>query len=130
MEQALTNGGQTGKNAVPVVPNKFESADTADFFAIGLPGFTLPAWSPFFFRRFLSVSDFSWDFSQYASTAVYLHFRAFQLVRIRMVILVLGAKVIPGFDGKARSSLLFSQKISSPVGSIFCEKPCISESLP
>ena len=41
------------------------------------------------------------------------------------VISVLGAKVTPGFDGKARSSLLFSGKISSPVGGIFPEKPCI-----
>ncbi len=38
------------------------------------------------------------------------------------VISVLGAKVTPGFDGKARSSLLFSGKISSPLGSIFPEK--------
>jgi hypothetical protein len=28
-------------------------------------------------------------------------------------------------DGNARSSLLFSAKISSPAGSIFPEKPCI-----
>ena len=41
------------------------------------------------------------------------------------VISVLGAKVIPGLDGNARSSLLFSEKISSPAGSIFSEKPCI-----
>ena len=41
------------------------------------------------------------------------------------VISVLGAKVIPGLDGNARSSLLFSVKISSPAGSIFPEKPCI-----
>ncbi|EFV65147.1 hypothetical protein HMPREF9011_04452 [Bacteroides sp. 3_1_40A] len=41
------------------------------------------------------------------------------------VISVLGAKVIPGLDGNARSSLLFSAKISSPAGSIFPEKPCI-----
>ncbi|WP_289876328.1 hypothetical protein, partial [Bacteroides caecimuris] len=34
------------------------------------------------------------------------------------VISVLGAKVIPGLDGNARSSLLFSAKISSPAGSI------------
>ncbi len=34
------------------------------------------------------------------------------------VISVLGAKVIPGLDGKARSSLLFSAEISSPSGSI------------
>ena len=43
----------------------------------------------------------------------------------QVVILVLGAKVIPGLDGKARSSLLFSGKISSPAGSIFPGKPCI-----
>ena len=41
------------------------------------------------------------------------------------VISVLGAKVIPGLDGNARSSLLFSEKISNPAGSIFPEKPCI-----
>ena len=35
------------------------------------------------------------------------------------VISVLGAKVISGLDGNARSSLLFSAKISSPSGSIF-----------
>ena len=34
------------------------------------------------------------------------------------VISVLGAKVIPGLDGKARSSLLFSAETSSPSGSI------------
>ena len=43
----------------------------------------------------------------------------------QIVISVLGAKVIPGLDGNARSSLLFSEKISSPAGSIFPEKPCI-----
>ena len=37
----------------------------------------------------------------------------------QVVIFVLGAKVIPGSDGNARSSLLFSGKISSPAGSIF-----------
>lgn len=41
------------------------------------------------------------------------------------VFFVLGAKVIPRLDGNARSSLLFSAKISSPSGSIFPEKPCI-----
>ena len=37
----------------------------------------------------------------------------------------MGAKVIPGLDGEARSSLLFSVKISSPAGSILTEKHCI-----
>lgn len=45
------------------------------------------------------------------------------------VISVLGAKVIPGLDGKARSSLLFSAEISSP-GSISAKNlaspnPCL-----
>ena len=38
------------------------------------------------------------------------------------VISVLGAKVIPGLDGKARSSLLFSAEISSPVRVVFPRK--------
>ena len=46
------------------------------------------------------------------------------------VIFVLGAKVIPGLDGKARSSLLFSAEISSPAGSISAKNlaspnPCL-----
>ena len=59
-----------------------------------------------------------------------LHFRLPPFSRLSVtphqaVISVLGAKVIPGLDGNARSSLLFSEKISSPAGSIFPEKPCI-----
>ena len=46
------------------------------------------------------------------------------------VISVLGAKVIPGLDGNARSSLLFSAEISSPAGSISAKNlaspnPCL-----
>ena len=41
------------------------------------------------------------------------------------VIFVLGAKVTPGLYGKARSSLLFSGKISSLSGSIFPENTAI-----
>ena len=33
-------------------PNKFESADTAHFFDVGLPGFTLPVWFISFFSAF------------------------------------------------------------------------------
>ena len=64
------------------------------------------------------------------SCLICLHFRLPPFSRLSVtphqaVISVLGAKVIPGLDGNARSSLLFSEKISSPTGSIFPEKPCI-----
>lgn len=74
---------QTGKNAVYVGPNEFESAYTAYFFTgvcpvsrsrHGLLSFSV---FPFFNGFLLGI------FSKYASTAVYLHFCAFQLVRIR-----------------------------------------------
>lgn len=86
--------------------------------------FTL-RWSLFpfgdsFFTDFL-LKFFS---TQSASVFVYLHFAPFSEPH-QSVIFVLGAKVIPGLDGKARSSLLFSVKISSPAGSILTEKPCI-----
>ena len=71
-------------------------------------------------------TDFPLKFfsTQSASVFVYLHFAPFSEPH-QSVIFVLGAKVIPGLDGNARSSLLFSEKISSPAGSIFPEKPCI-----
>jgi len=94
------------------------------FLADGLPGFTLPA-------MFFSVGDvFFTDFSfevflsnlpPLPFTSIFAPFSEPH----QAVISVLGAKVTPGFDGKARSSLLFSGKISSPLGSIFPEKPCI-----
>ena len=64
------------------------------------------------------------------SCLICLHFRLPPFSRLSVtphqaVISVLGAKVIPGLDGNARSSLLFSAKISSPAGSILTEKPCI-----
>lgn len=83
-------------------------------------GYILFCWKGFLFSR-ISLLKFS---VQSASTSVYLHFRAFQGAH-QVVISVLGAKVIPGLDGNARSSLLFSEKISSPAGSIFPVKPCI-----
>ena len=74
------------------------------------------------FTGFQTVSSF-YGFSpevfstQSASVFVYLHFAPFSEPH-QSVIFVLGAKVIPGLDGKARSSLLFSAEISSPSGSI------------
>ena len=58
------------------------------------------------------------------SCLICLHFRLPPFSRLSVtphqaVISVLGAKVITGLDGNARSSLLFSGKISSPAGSIF-----------
>ena len=96
------------------------------FLAGGLPGSTLPAMSLFLFGVFpfsrISLLKFS--------CLICLHFRLPPFSRLSVtphqaVISVLGAKVIPGLDGNARSSLLFSAKISSPAGSIFPEKPCI-----
>ena len=94
------------------------------FLADGLLGFTLPA-------MFFSVGDvFFTDFSfevflsnlpPLPFTSIFAPFSGPH----QAVISVLGAKVIPGLDGKARSSLLFSVKISSPAGSILTEKPCI-----
>lgn len=86
--------------------------------------FTLPVMS-FSFWWFLFYGFSPEVFStQSASVFVYLHFAPFSEPH-QSVIFVLGAKVIPGLDGKARSSLLFSVKISSPAGSILTEKPCI-----
>jgi len=92
-----------------------------DFLADGLPGFTLPA-------MFFSVGDvFFTDFSfevflsnlpPLPFTSIFAPFSGPH----QAVIFVLGAKVTPGLDGKARSSLLFSEKISSPAGSILAEK--------
>ena len=80
----------------------------------------------FFLLVILFFTDFPLKFfsTQSASVFVYLHFAPFSKPH-QSVIFVLGAKVIPGLDGKARSSLLFSAKISSPAGSILTEKPCI-----
>ena len=88
------------------------------FLADGLPGFTLPA-------MFFSVGDvFFTDFSfevflsnlpPLPFTSIFAPFSEPH----QAVIFVLGAKVTPGLYGKARSSLLFSGKISSPSGSIF-----------
>lgn len=84
----------------------------------GLPGFTLPAvslfllWTSFF-------TDFS--FEVFLSNLPPLPFTSISAPFSephQAVISVLGAKVIPGLDGKARSSLLFSAEISSPAGSI------------
>ena len=87
--------------------------------------FTLPVMS-FSFWWFFFFTDFPLKFfsTQSASVFVYLHFAPFSKPH-QSVIFVLGAKVIPGLDGKAMSSLLFSVKISSPAGSILTEKPCI-----
>jgi len=80
----------------------------------------------FFFQSVLLFYEFSLKF-------LYSNLPLFSFTSIlrlsveshQAVIFVLGAKVITGLDGKARSRLLFSAKISSPSGSISAEKPCI-----
>ena len=94
------------------------------FLAGGLPGFTLPTMSFFggtsFFHGFLFWSFLS-NLPLLPFTSIFAPFSESH----QAVISVLGAKVTPGFDGKARSSLLFSGKISSPSGSIFQQNSSI-----
>ena len=102
---------------------------------VGSETFILPCWwfcpfhasyNVFFFQSVLLFYGFSLKF-------LYSNLPLFSFTSIlrlsveshQAVIFVLGAKVIPGLDGKARSRLLFSAKISSPAGSISAEKPCI-----
>lgn len=68
-------------------------------------------------------------FSGSASIFVSLNFCAFQQPHLA-AISVLAAKVISGIDGNARSSLLFSGKISNPAGRIFPKNLASSTSLP
>ncbi len=93
---------------------------TKPYFLVGgLPGFTLPA------MLFLFVGDFfftDFSFEIFQSNLPLLPFTSISAPFSephQAVISVLGAKVITGLDGNARSSLLFSGKISSPAGSIF-----------
>ena len=126
MKQVATHSGQSGKNdccrpAGQVLSDRKTIILPLLWFAL----FTLPVMS-FSFWWFFFFTDFPLKFfsTQSASVFVYLHFAPFSEPH-QSVIFVLGAKVIPGLDGKARSSLLFSVKISSPAGSILTEKPCI-----
>ena len=83
------------------------------FLAGGLPGFTLPAMS-FFVEGISFFTDFS--FEVFCLICLYFRLPPFSRLSVALhqaVISVLGAKVTPGFGGKARSSLLFSGKISS-----------------
>ena len=75
---------------------------------------------PFPFWRFPFFTDFSFEvfLSNLPPLPFTSIFASFSEPH-QAVISVLGAKVIPGLDGNARSSLLFSGKISSPAGSIF-----------
>ena len=95
------------------------------FLAGGLPGFTLPSVYFPFFKWFLFHGFLFWSFLSNLPLLPFTSIFAPFSEPHQAVISVLGAKVTPGFDGKARSSLLFSGKISSPLGSIFPEKPCI-----
>jgi len=77
------------------------------------------------FCGFLSLKFFSGS----ASIFVSLNFCAFQQPHLA-AISVLAAKVISGIDGNARSSLLFSGKISNPAGRIFPKNLASSTPLP
>ncbi len=125
MGQAVTGGGQTRKNAVSDDPNEFELIDTAYFFWWCLPGFTLTAWFSFSFGCFFLLR-ISLDILFPICLCCRLpSFSRLSVGTHQAVISVLGAKVIPGLDGKARSSLLFSGKILPAGLEIFPEKPYI-----
>ena len=118
MKQAATHS-RTNREECLLPPGWTSSvgSETSILPLSGFALFTLPV--KYFFQTVSSFTDFPLkSFStQSASVFVYLHFAPFCEPH-QSVIFVLGAKVIPGLDGKARSSLLFSAEISSPSGSI------------
>lgn len=107
MKQAVPHSRQTGKNVVT------------------LPGCVSFSFWILSFCGFLSLKFFSGS----ASIFVSLNFCAFQQPHLA-AISVLAAKVISGIDGNARSSLLFSGKISNPAGRIFPKNLASSTPLP
>ena len=119
--------GQTGKKDCFRPAGQVQSDRKHSYFLVdGLP-FSRFRWYLLSFSRFFFFYGFSLKFFFYSNLPL---FSFTSILRLSVeshqaVIFVLGAKVIPGFDGKARSSLLFSAKISSPSGSILAEKPCI-----
>ena len=107
-----------GRMILSIRPNTFGQTDKNILPCRWFARFTLPA-------MFFSVGDvFFTDFSfeVFLSNLPLLPFTSIFAPFSephQAVIFVLGAKVTPGLYGKARSSLLFSGKISSPSGSIF-----------
>ena len=83
MGQAVTNDRQTGR--MPYLTTQMNLSQQIRHTSLCMfARFHTSGMAPFFFWLFLSDTDFLLGFlSQYASASVYLHFRAFQLVRIR-----------------------------------------------
>ena len=117
--------GQTGKKECCRPVEQVPSDRKHSYFLVGGLPFSRFRWFPFllvvpsfygFPLKFLYSNLPLFSFTSILRLSVEPH---------QSVIFVLGAKVIPGFDGKARSRFLFSAKISSPSGSISAEKPCI-----
>ena len=111
--------GKPGRIFLSIRPNTFGQTDKNILPCKWLPSFTLPAmffpfdgdsiFTDFHFEVFLP------NLPLLPFTSIFAPFSEPH----QAVIFVLGAKVTPGLYGKARSSLLFSGKISSPSGSIF-----------
>ena len=85
------------------------------FLVSGLPGFTFPSMSFSSCWEVSSLTDFPFEVFQsnlplLPFTSIFAPFSEPH----QAVIFVLGAKVTPGFDGNARSSLLFCAEISTP----------------
>ncbi len=112
--------GKPGRMPVPSHLKVFSRSDTDIHPLCGICRSTLSDKSLFLLIQILG--DFFSNLPPSLFTSIFTSFSEPH----QSVISVLGAKVIPGLDENARSSLLFSAKISSPSGSIFPEKPCIS----
>ena len=114
---AHTQPDKPGRMIVATRLNKFRRIGNNHTSFVVVCPFHAPVMSfPFWLFLFYGFSPEVFS-TQSASGFVYLHFAPFSEPH-QSVIFVQGAKVIPGLDGKARSSLLFSAEISSPSGSI------------
>ena len=114
---AHTQPDKPGRMIVATRLNKFRRIGNNHTSFVVVCPFHAPVMSfPFWLFLFYGFSPEVFS-TQSASVFVYLHFAPFSEPH-QSVIFVLGAKVIPGLDGKARSSLLFFAEISSPAGSI------------
>ena len=119
MEQAVTHSRQTGKKILSAHPDTSGQTDKTIlpyrwFARFHITGYVLFCWELPFFTDF-PFEVFLPNLPLLPFTSIFAPFSEPH----QAVIFVLGAKVTSGLYGKARSSLLFSGKISSLSGSIF-----------
>ena len=112
--------GKPGRMILSVRPDTLGQTDKIILPCRWFARFHASGWCSFSFWRFPFFTDFSFEvflsnLPPLPFTSIFAPFSEPH----QAVIFVLGAKVTPGLYGKARSSLLFSGKISSLSGSIF-----------